>query len=102
VARQRAAGRAAGRAVGRALSRLAELAGDALGAYEPLATGWATLGDLAGPELAGMVFRRTWPTSVTASAPPGSPRPRRPTSAGAPRRRGGRWKRRQAKASRRS
>jgi len=39
-----------------ALSRIDEEAGDRGGAYAALATGWATLGDLLGPELARAAF----------------------------------------------
>jgi tetratricopeptide (TPR) repeat protein len=39
-----------------ALSRLDERAGDRPGAYAALATGWATIGDLLGPELARTAF----------------------------------------------
>jgi tetratricopeptide (TPR) repeat protein len=40
----------------RRLARLAEHAGDDLGAYGTLATGWATVSDLLGPELARAAF----------------------------------------------
>jgi tetratricopeptide (TPR) repeat protein len=39
-----------------AIAQLAESAGDRLGAYEALATGWVTLGDLLGSDLARMSF----------------------------------------------
>ena len=39
-----------------AIAQLAESAGDRLGAYEALATGWVTLGDLLGSGLARMSF----------------------------------------------
>ena len=39
-----------------ALSRLDEQAGDRVGAYAALAAGWATLGDLLGPDLARATF----------------------------------------------
>ena len=39
-----------------AIAQLAEAAGDRLGAYEALATGWATLADLLGSEVGRMSF----------------------------------------------
>jgi hypothetical protein len=39
-----------------AIAQLAESAGDRLAAYAALATGWVTLGDLLGPDLARMSF----------------------------------------------
>jgi tetratricopeptide (TPR) repeat protein len=40
-----------------ALSEIADIRGDPVGAYEALAVGWATLGDLVGRDAAGTVFR---------------------------------------------
>ena len=39
-----------------AIAQLSEVIGDRLGSYAALATGWATLGDLLGQELASATF----------------------------------------------
>lgn len=55
------AARAPGAYIGaaHAIARLAEAAGDRPAAYAALAAGWATLGDLVGPDLARMAFEST-------------------------------------------